>query len=40
MKRPPPADGRTALADLPANGNGGATSNTNNGLDAKRQKMT
>lgn len=39
MKRPPPADGRTALADLPANGSGGATSTVANGLDAKRQKM-
>ncbi|CAF3563819.1 hypothetical protein SNK03_003523 [Fusarium graminearum] len=40
MKRPPPAaDGRTALADLPANGNGGATSTVTAGLDAKRQKM-
>jgi DNA repair and recombination protein RAD52 len=40
MKRPPPTDGRTALADLPANGNGGATSAAATGLDAKRQKMT
>ncbi|KAM0552536.1 hypothetical protein ACHAPJ_007864 [Fusarium lateritium] len=39
MKRPNPADGRTALADLPANGNGGATPAAPNGLDAKRQKM-
>ncbi|KAF4438490.1 DNA repair and recombination protein RAD52 [Fusarium austroafricanum] len=39
MKRPPPGDGRTALADLPANGNGGTAPTTANGVEAKRQKM-
>ncbi|KAG4264528.1 hypothetical protein LB506_009629 [Fusarium annulatum] len=38
MKRPPPADGRTALADLPANGNGGTAPTVASGLEAKRQK--